>query len=190
VIVEFFAAFAFVFVAALPGRTTFLMILMAARGHMLAVLGGSLGAFLIQAAISVGLGSVLAYLPEQAVKGGAGVLFLFFAYRFWKESSETVHVDKSAKKRGPFLGAFLMVFVAEWGDVSQVAIASYAAEHGNKLLVFTSSLAALWLIAVLAVLLGSRLTRFVSARTLQRGAAVVFLAVGVYFCAEAAGLTR
>jgi putative Ca2+/H+ antiporter (TMEM165/GDT1 family) len=187
---EFFAAFAFVFVSALPGRTTFLMILMASRGRAAAVLGGSAAAFLLQCAISVGLGSALALMPERAVKGGAGLLFLWFAYRFWKESSKVVRESGEAAKRGPFLGAFLMVFAAEWGDVSQLAIASYVAEYGNKLLVFTASLAALWLIAALATLLGSRLTRVVSPRALQRGAAAVFLVVGAYFCAEAVGFTR
>ena len=179
----FLAAFAFIFVAALPGRTTFVMIMMAAKSSPLGVFAGAALAFAAQVAISIFLGKLFALLPQVWIHLGAGILFLYFAVHFWKNSERIEETSAGEQKLHFFKAAktaFLAVFVAEFGDVSQIAIASFYAERGEIFLVFGSALLALWLIAAMAVLLGSHAHRVLPSRHMQKIAAVIFLCIGVY----------
>jgi putative Ca2+/H+ antiporter (TMEM165/GDT1 family) len=72
-----------------------------------------------------------------------------------------------------------MIFAAEWGDVSQVAIASFAANHPEPWTVLLSAFLALWSIALLAIGLGARMTRIVRPQKIQKAAAVFFAAAGL-----------
>ena len=72
--------------------------------------------------------------------------------------------------------AFGVVFVAEWGDLTQIATAGFAARLKAPVLVFAASTTALWAVATIAVTVGHRagrllnpdLTRKVAARAVRR----------------------
>ena len=177
----FETAFTFIFLAALPGRTTFLMLLMAARGRALPVFLGALLAFGIQGAISVGLGSVFSFLPPRVLQLGVGVLLLYFAKSFWWESRRATDLGEvKLNSTNPIWSAFLLIFAAEWGDVSQVAIASFSSRYQDRWMVFLGAVFALWLIAGIAVIAGKYLGRAISPTNIQRVAAIGFFVAGVY----------
>ena len=77
------------------------------------------------------------------------------------------------------LASFGITFLAEWGDLSQLATAGLAARYDAPLSVFVGAYAALLLIASLAVFVGSKLVTRLPLRLVRRTAAVLFAAFAV-----------
>ena len=71
--------------------------------------------------------------------------------------------------------SFGVLFLAEWGDLSQLLTAGLAARYHDPVSVFVGSLLALVTVAGLAVILGRTLLRFVRLSTIRRVGAVVCL---------------
>ena len=71
-------SFGLIFVAELPDKTAYTILLLAARGRTLPVLLGAWSAFLVQGFIAVGLGSLLMRLPPQAVRWTVAGIFAAF----------------------------------------------------------------------------------------------------------------
>ncbi len=74
---------------------------------------------------------------------------------------------------------FGVVFVAEWGDLTQLGTAALAARYKSPVLVFTASTAALWAVTGIAVAIGNRAGAWLKPETTQRVAAIVFAMLGV-----------
>jgi putative Ca2+/H+ antiporter (TMEM165/GDT1 family) len=180
-----FSAFIFIFLAALPGRTTFVMLLLAAKGFPKQVFIGSSLAFLIQSLISVSIGHYLAMLPQWIVHAFVGLLFLYFAYHFWRES-QTIESETTPRKV-TIKSVFVLVFMAEWGDVSQVAIATVSAQNQEHVgWIFIVALVALLLIVTLAVGLGIKFGNTFKPNHIQKAAAAAFALTGLYLLFTAA----
>ena len=77
---------------------------------------------------------------------------------------------------------FIGVFLAELGDKTQLATMCFAADKDcSKLGVFVAASAALVCSTLLAVLVGSQITRFVPAHYIKATAGLVFVVIGVVF---------
>lgn len=176
---DLFLTFFLIFSAALPGRTTFILILLGSSTKHRTVLLGSLPAFFLQCIIAVVAGQALKMLPQNWVQIGAGILFLYFAFKFWSESRSTESATSKRLERS--IGSiFLLIFMAELGDVSQLAIASCAARSPSPWGILCISILAMSLIAVIAVYAGRLLTNVIGAATLQKAAAIIFFAFGSF----------
>ncbi|MEW6432215.1 MAG: TMEM165/GDT1 family protein [Myxococcota bacterium] len=73
---------------------------------------------------------------------------------------------------------FATVFVAELGDKTQLATLSFSTAGTSRLSVFVGAALALVTTTAIAVVAGEAMTRFISPRTLQRLAGVLFLVIG------------
>jgi putative Ca2+/H+ antiporter (TMEM165/GDT1 family) len=73
---------------------------------------------------------------------------------------------------------FAVVFMAEWGDLTQLAIAALAAQYRAPYIVFAGSAAALWAVAAIAVFIGHRAGKLLDPHLTKRIAAVLFALVG------------
>ena len=78
-----------------------------------------------------------------------------------------------ASHRRTAVTAFLVIFVAEWGDLTQILTANLAADYHDALSVGVGALLALWAVAGLAVLSGQSLLRLVNIATVRIVTAVV-----------------
>jgi putative Ca2+/H+ antiporter (TMEM165/GDT1 family) len=76
---------------------------------------------------------------------------------------------------------FALVFAAELGDKTQLAILGLTAGGKSRLAVFLGATLALALTSGLAVLAGEALSRVVPDIWMKRGAGVAFLVMGVLF---------
>ena len=117
---------------------------------------------------------------------GAGLLFLVMAGLLIRQNLKKAEAEEAAevereegRHRRPFLTAFTVVFVAEWGDLSQLATAAFQARYREPLIVFTAATLALWAVSAIAVVLGNRLGAWVPERPLQFAAAGVMVLVAV-----------
>lgn len=190
---------AFVLVAPveLPDKTMFATLVLSSRFRPLPVLTGVSAAFAVQTAIAVAAGSLLSLLPRAWVALGVTLLFAVGAVVLWRsaaESSDGMYEEATAlgssrdRERPAWriaLASFGITFLAEWGDLSQLATAGLAARYDDPQSVFVGALAALLLIASLAVFVGAKLVTRLPIRLVRRSAAVLFAAFAVLAASEA-----
>jgi Ca2+/H+ antiporter, TMEM165/GDT1 family len=84
------------------------------------------------------------------------------------------------------LTSFGVLFAAEWGDLSQVLTANFAAKYGDPIAVFVGAWVALATVAGIAVLSGRALIRVVPLLWVRRLAAALFTAMATVTALEAA----
>ena len=77
------------------------------------------------------------------------------------------------------LSTFALLFVAELGDKTQLAVISMTAKHKAPLWVFVGATLALTAVTALGVLGGGLLTRLVPEMVLRKVAAVMFVVMGL-----------
>ena len=181
-----FTVFTIIFLLELPDKTALATLLLATRHRPLPIFLGSAAAFVIQSAVAVAAGSLLSLLPREPIRIGAGILFLVMAAVIVRQNLKKEEVDEAReiereeqKHRRPFATAFLLVFVAEWGDLTQLATAALQARYRDPLTVFAAATAALWVVAAIAVVLGNRLGAWIPQRPLQFTAAGVMVLAGI-----------
>ena len=75
---------------------------------------------------------------------------------------------------------FGMIFLAELGDKTQLATLSFAAESKSRLAVFLGSAGALVFTSLLAVVLGTGLSRLIPANYVKMGAGTLFILLGAW----------
>ena len=181
----FVKVFGLIFVAELPDKTALFTIVLAARHRPAAVFLGAAGVFAVQSLVAVAFGGALNFLPPGAVRIGSALLFLVFAGVMWLRPDEGAEAELEAMDRSRFLRAagacFMVVFIAEWGDLTQLATVLLAAKHGRPLTVFLAATSALWAVAALAVAVGRKARRHIRPLYLRKFAAVVFAVVGLAF---------
>jgi Ca2+/H+ antiporter, TMEM165/GDT1 family len=178
----FVSIFAVIFVAELPDKTALASLVLATRHRALPVLAGAAAALAIQSLVAVIAGSLLGLLPPRAVHIGSGVLFLVSAIVMWRKHEEEPEAGKDGDQVGfakAFTMSFMVVFVAEWGDLTQIATAGFAAHSRQPVLVFCAATAALWAVAALAVIVGKHAGHLMNPKITQKVAAVLFALVGV-----------
>lgn len=175
--------FPVIFVGELPDKTMFASLIMATKGRPRQVWLGAAGAFLVHVVIAVTVGVALfAVLPKQAVDAVVAGLFLAGAAYAWREGvkDETNLARREASQHGVVVTAFLVIFLAEWGDLTQILTANLAARYHSPLSVGVGSLLALWAVAALAVASGQTLLRFIRVTTIRKITAVVLVALAGY----------
>jgi len=180
------STFGVVFVAELPDKTALASLILATRYPARQVVMGAWLAFLVQTLLAVAVGSVLQFLPAQPVHVAAGLSFLVFAILALRRKQADRQPLKVRARMAPWIASFLVVFVAEWGDLTQLASAAQVAMTGQPLSVAIGAIAALWLVTVLAAVAGARLGRMLAPMLLNRGSAALLVAVGVFVLASAA----
>jgi Ca2+/H+ antiporter, TMEM165/GDT1 family len=182
------AVFGVVFLAELPDKTALAALVLATRHKPWPVFVGTAGALTVQSAVAVAAGQLLSLLPRQPVHIAAGVVFLLSAVLMWRRHEDDDGGGGGDNEDAPGFWrtaslAFGVVFVAEWGDLTQLATAALAARYAAPLAVFAGATGALWAVGAIAVFIGNRAARWLDAQTTQRAAAVLFALVGVALAA-------
>lgn len=183
-------AFAAIFVVELPDKTFLATLVLSTRYRPVLVWLGVGLAFALQTGIAVLLGKAASLLPTTAVRLLALALFLVGAVVLFREgrSHHSAAQDGAeyAAKAGDVHGAkvvlasFLVLFAAEWGDLSQLLTLTLVAKYDDPVSVFVGALSALLVVSGLAVVLGSALLRWIPLHVLHyAGAAICLVLAGV-----------
>jgi putative Ca2+/H+ antiporter (TMEM165/GDT1 family) len=185
--------FALVFVAELPDKTAVAGLVLGTRFPIRWVFTGMAAAFAVHVVIAVAAGSLLSLLPRRPVEAVVGGLFLLGAILIWREGvageeAEEEQVAAVAESAGfakvASLG-FGVIFVAEWGDLTQILTANLAAKYHAPLSVGIGAVLGLWAVGLLAILGGKSLLRVLPIVWITRIAAVVMVALSIYSIVEA-----
>ena len=185
------AVFPIIFVGELPDKTMFASLVLSTRGKPLSVWLGAAGAFLLHVVIATTIGVALFHLvPHRVLDGIVAFMFLVGAVlairEARKEGQEEGLVEKEAASgRRVMTTAFVVIFLAEWGDLTQILTANLAAHYHSPFSVGLGALLALWTVAGLAVVGGQSLLRFINIKTVRLVTAVVLLALAGWATWEA-----
>jgi putative Ca2+/H+ antiporter (TMEM165/GDT1 family) len=180
------AVFPIIFVGELPDKTMFASLVLSTRGKPLWVWIGAAGAFVLHVVIATTIGVALFHLvPHRVLDGIVAAMFLVGAVlaireaRKQKQEEELVAKEARAGRRVATT-AFVVVFLAEWGDLTQILTANLAAHYHSPLSVGVGATLGLWAVAGLAVIGGQSLMRIINIRTVRIITAVVlFLLAGL-----------
>jgi putative Ca2+/H+ antiporter (TMEM165/GDT1 family) len=178
------SVFAVIFVAELPDKTALTTFVMATRHKAVPVFTGAAFALAIQSLVAVLAGELLSKLPARPVHVGAGLLFLVTAVLMWRQAGESEVAESDAPAAGFWRTAWVVfgvVFLAEWGDLTQLATAALAARYRAPFTVFVGATGALWAVVAIATFVGSHAGKLLPARATKRVAAGIFCAVGIAF---------
>jgi putative Ca2+/H+ antiporter (TMEM165/GDT1 family) len=183
------AVFPVIFLGELPDKTMFASLVLATHGKPKSVWLGAAGAFVIHVVIATTVGVVLFHvLPHRVIEGVVAAIFFIGAMLALREVQKSKVVDDGSEvveirvlsHRQTALTAFVVIFVAEWGDLTQILTANLAVRYHSPLSVGIGALAALWVVAAVAVIGGKGMPRFVSTITIRKVTAVVLLVLVGY----------
>ncbi len=154
---------------------------LAARHRGLPVVIGAIAAFAILNLLAVLFGAaVAAWLPEWLVITAVAVLFAVFgisALRY-KEEEEDEEVEEKPG-HGIVATTFLLIFVAEFGDKTQLAVAGLGST-GEPSAVWTGATLALATTSVLGVVAGRKLLNRLPLVWIHRISGVFFLLLAIF----------
>lgn len=175
--------FGVIFLAELPDKTALAGLVLGTRYRASYVFAGVAAAFLLHVVLAVAAGSVLNLLPHQIVSALTGVLFLGgAAVLLMKKDEDEEDIKKPADQsfwRVAGTG-FMLILVAEFGDLTQIMTANLAARYNDPVSVGLGAVLGLWAVAGLGIVGGKALMKRVPLRLITQVAALLMLGLGVW----------
>jgi len=186
--------FGAIFIVELPDKTFIATLVLSTKFRPLLVWIGVGLAFAVQTVVAVVLGKAVALLPDTVVHVGTALMFLAGAVILYRTAasadedeaeSENEYAAKVSTSATGALKAiatsFLVLFAAEWGDLSQLLTLSLVAKYDDPVSVFIGAWGALLAVSGLAVVVGRLLLNYVRLSVLHY--------VGAGVCVLMAALT-
>ncbi|HET6924408.1 MAG TPA: TMEM165/GDT1 family protein [Candidatus Saccharimonadales bacterium] len=173
--------FAVIFASELPDKSMIATLVLGTRYRALYVWIGAAAAFLTHVIIAVVAGQALNLLPHRVVEFVVAALFLAGALLllFGKHGLEEDPAPDAIKDGHSFWKVagttYGVVFLGEWGDITQIMTANYVAHYHAPLSVGLGAVLGLWAATTIAVVAGSKVLTRVPGKLLQRVVAAVLL---------------
>ena len=98
---------------------------------------------------------------------------------------EEAALTKQRRRHAAWVTSFLVIFAAEWGDLTQLATAALVAQNGHPLSIGIGATAALWTVTMIAAFSGASLNKVLKPHVLNLISAVLFASIGLYIIATA-----
>ncbi|MHA2406253.1 MAG: TMEM165/GDT1 family protein, partial [Candidatus Hermodarchaeia archaeon] len=171
----FLTVFALVLLTELADKTQLVTFaLVAETGKPAQVYIGVIGGLFTVTAIGVLAGSLIAFLvPLSLIQIIAGIVFIilgiFSIYRVRRNQED----EESTNTLGKYVWvrAFILLFLAELGDKTQLVVILIAATTGQLLIVFIAAFLALALVNGIGVIVGDRARQYLGTTTIAHVAA-------------------
>jgi putative Ca2+/H+ antiporter (TMEM165/GDT1 family) len=183
------AATAFILIVPveLPDKTFIATLILTTKYRGLQVWLGVIAAFFVQCLVAVAFGRLINLLPHEVVKWLVVTLFLIGAIILFR-SARRGDEDEAEADASPnnvrsglraVVASFLVLFAAEWGDLSQLLTAGLVAKGNNPYATFLGSWLGLVAVSGLAVLLGRWLLKRVRLELVRYVAAGICAALAI-----------
>ena len=170
------STFTLIALAEIGDKSQLVCMALAARHRHWPVILGATTSFLALNTLAVLFGAgVAAWIPERVTAGLVALLFCVFGihvlYRQGDDESDDV-VERS--DHGIFITTLLLIFVAEFGDKTQIAVAGLAGSF-DPLPVWLGATAALVMVSILGVWAGRAVLQRLPLLWLHRISGGIFL---------------
>jgi Ca2+/H+ antiporter, TMEM165/GDT1 family len=183
-----------VLLAELPDKSMFASLVLGSRFKPQWVFLGNACAFAVHVTIAVTAGSLLRLAPEVLVESIvaalflAGAVYLFVTRNQDEEEEGEEEVERETREdRTPrslalaaFGTSFTVIFIGEWGDITQILTANLAARYHDALSVGIGAVIGLCAASLLAITAGQALLKYLKVKVLHTIGAVVLLGFAVY----------
>ena len=192
----FALTFGAIFLVELPDKTFIAALVLSTRYPPFAVWIGVGLAFGVQTVVAVTAGALATLLPDVLIKSVAFLIFLIGAVLLVRtapgadvaeKEQEQEFAAKATEQRSfakAAVASFLVLFAAEWGDLSQLLTISFVTRYHDHVSVFLGAWAALLTVSGLAVLAGRVLLRYMKLSLLHYIGAAVCLVLAVVTLVE------
>jgi putative Ca2+/H+ antiporter (TMEM165/GDT1 family) len=189
------SVFGITFLAELPDKSLFASLVLSTRYQRLPVWVGAAAGFAVHVGIAVTAGQLLTLLPHQVLKSVVAGLFvagsaylLISSLRPGRDEEDT----DAARQGGGQLSfsriavtAFGIIFLSEWGDITQVTTANLTARYADPAAVAVGAALGLWAVAAVAVNVGAKSLRIIPMMWVQRITGTILLGFGVLSIVQA-----
>ena len=184
-------AFGTIFVVELPDKTFIAALVLSTRYKPLAVWLGVGAAFFVQTFIAVAAGGIATLLPHALIQTVALVIFLIGAVVLFRAAPTADALEASQEEEfaakataasstwRAVLTSFLVLFAAEWGDLSQLLTISLVAKYHDPLSVFVGAWGALLTVSGMAVIVGRWLLKHVRLSAIHYAGSAVCLVLAL-----------
>ncbi len=196
----FISGFLLITVSEIGDKTFFIAMILAMQHSQRLVFASAISALATMTMLSVGVGQAVSLLPQIYIHYAEVALFIIFGFKLIYDStqmaSETCDVavvgeakevvekaeNQIVDKQNTWailLEAFVLIFVAEWGDRTQIATIALAAEN-NPIGVTIGAILGHAICAIIAVTSGRMLAGQITERQLTAAGGCLFLIFGIY----------
>lgn len=150
------------------------------RRHLHLLLGVIL-AFLVVDGVAILAGEwVASVVPENLIKILSAIVFIIFGVLILRRSQDTPAETEKNYFKNPFYSGFVLIFLTEWGDKTQIASGLFAIRY-NPLMVLLGVMAALTLLTIIAIFLGRFVSNKIRDNVLRKISGIVFILIGISF---------
>jgi Ca2+/H+ antiporter, TMEM165/GDT1 family len=167
--------FGVVFIAELPDKSLFASLILGNRYPKGWVWLGAASAFLVHVIIAVAAARLLILLPHRWLELVIGLLFaagagMLILGKHGLEEPPHPHLRQKELHsfRKVFGTAFGVIFIGEWGDITQITTANYAARYHDPFSVALGAVLGLWTVTALAIFVGTKTLGLIPQIILQR----------------------
>lgn len=191
--------FGITFLAELPDKSLFASLVLSTRYRPLPVWVGAASGFTVHVAIAVTAGQLLTLLPHRVLSSVVACLFLAgSAYLLLSSLRSARDPDRDgvdAARQGGVrpssfriaATAFGIIFLSEWGDITQVATANLAARYAEPVVVGVGAVLGLWTVTAVVVNIGAKSLNVIPMTWVQRITGTILLAFGLFSAVQAIG---
>ncbi len=192
-----------IFLAELPDKSFIASLVLATRFRHFFVWLGVSAAFFIQCVIAVTAGGFIALFPQEPVLAVTALFFLggsFMLIRGGLKSRAEEAEDEAEEEsevlakvgtdvtsdsvRRTIITSFLVIFAAEWGDLTQIFAAAQAAKTGQPITVFIGAWLGLITVTGIAVMLGRWLQQHIPLSRVRIASGLVLFALAIWTAIE------
>jgi putative Ca2+/H+ antiporter (TMEM165/GDT1 family) len=161
-------------------KTQIALLLLASKTEKrLHIVLGAMMAFLMVDGIAILAGDWIAdAAPGGLIKALSGTIFIIFGFLMLRNKKGEIETEYHLKN--PFYSGFILIFVSEWGDKTQIVSGLLAAKY-NGLMVLLGIIIALGSLSLMAVYLGRLISNNMNSVTITKIAGILFMLMGTSF---------
>ena len=161
-------------------KTQIALLLLATKTEKrLHIVLGAIMAFLIVDGVAILAGDWIAdAAPCGLVKALSGTIFIIFGFLMLRNKKGGMETEYHLKN--PFYSGFILIFISEWGDKTQIVSGLLAAKY-NDLMVLMGIMIALGSLSLMAVYLGRLISNNMNSGTITKIAGILFMLMGTSF---------
>jgi len=171
----------------LPDKTMIATVVMSTKARPRNVAIGASAGFIVQMGIAVAAGSLLTLLPHTLkgiivgllFLGGAAYLLLVKEKEEIDEGKREAAAEHASTTWREIITAFTVIFVGEFGDLTQIQAATLSGKYHQPLQVFLACSVAMVFVAVVGAFGGKALQRIVPLEKIRFVGGLIFLVLGI-----------
>jgi putative Ca2+/H+ antiporter (TMEM165/GDT1 family) len=166
-------------VAELGDKTQISILLLSSKTKKhLQLLIGAILAFAIVDGIAIIAGTwITTIIPINYLKIISAIVFIIIGILILISKDDE---EKETKQKNPFIAAFLIIMLTEWGDKTQIAAAIFATQY-DAIFVFIGAVTALLILSMIAIFFGKIISTRIDKKFVNRIAGIIFIILGITF---------